>query len=148
MYTKALRLSRLRLNRSEQRVRRLDFLADHTATELLSTLPDQVLQLFDSVSSLPPLDPTAPTVQPLPDPSKRPWETSKAGYLNWAVGQLVSRSSELAPNSRGSLNVGNTVQQAASIGEAPDLKNALKEFDGHIQEDDRMDADIDADMAT
>lgn len=59
--------------------------------------------------------------QPLAHPGKRPWETSKAGYMNWAAKQLLARakgrSSDLIDSSISSL-----LATTASVGQVQDLE--------------------------
>ncbi|THG96909.1 hypothetical protein EW145_g7696, partial [Phellinidium pouzarii] len=62
------------------------------------------------------------TGAPLPDPSKRLWETSRTGYVNWAVGQLVARAKQSAPVEGGSTAVVNAAEYAAGVGEVHDVK--------------------------
>lgn len=49
--------------------------------------------MHEAMLTLPPLDPLSLPQVPV-EPGKRPWETSKTGYVNWAVGQLVEKSRE------------------------------------------------------
>ncbi|TDL22005.1 Mis12-domain-containing protein, partial [Rickenella mellea] len=145
MYTKAVRISATNLRRSEERVKRLDYLANPSTKDLLS-LPEQVLQLYESVSSLPHIDPTASAAATsrLPDPGRRQWETNKTGYVNWAVGQLVAKSKEQGSGG-GSTAVGNAVEQAYSVGEVGEVKGALSALEGTREGDDDEDMDMDAD---
>jgi kinetochore protein Mis12/MTW1 len=56
--------------------------------------PYQLSALHASTTELPELDPTSIaelTQFQLTDLGKRQWETSKTGFLNWAVDQLVAR---------------------------------------------------------
>lgn len=82
------------------------------------------MKMYDSISSLPPHDPTAFQL-PLPDPGKRPWETSKTGYLNWAVGQLLIRARDSGAGMEGIAAVGKAVEDAYAIGKSEDVKAAL-----------------------
>lgn len=50
--------------------------------------------MFSAVSSLPALTPestAAFTQLPLADPGKRPWETTKLAYFDWATKQLLTK---------------------------------------------------------
>jgi len=139
VYAKAERISRVGVHRSERRLRRLDYLAKNDA-ELLKTLPDQVVQLFESVASLPHVDPSTTALQQKPDPGKRLWETGKAGYINWSIGQLISKSKMQGPLHGGSIIVGNAVEQANAVGETQDIKDLLHNVSGgHNDEDENMD---------
>ena len=106
-------------------MRRLDYLAE-TDVKLLKSLPEQIVQLFESVASLPHVDPTTTALQQKPDPGKRLWETGKAGYINWSIGQLISKSKLQGPSSGGSIVVGNAVDQASAVGETQDIKHLLR----------------------
>ena len=60
--------------------------------------------MYASVSALPPadsLESMGSASAPTTEPGKRPWETSKTGYLNWAVGQLMERAKEKARGEKG-----------------------------------------------
>lgn len=55
--------------------------------------------MFLAVSSLPALTPestAALTQLPLADPGKRPWETNKSAYFEWATKQLLARIKQQA----------------------------------------------------
>lgn len=91
MYTKAFRISRLRLLSSRRKLARLAHL-DPTSPLLhaLTTLPPQITTLFETAAALPHMDGLGGALQmPVSDPSKRPWETGDVGYTNWAVQQMV-----------------------------------------------------------
>jgi len=135
MYTKAERISRVGVHRSERRLRRLDYLANSDA-EQLKTLPDQIVQLFESVASLPHADPSTTALQQKPDPGKRLWETGKAGYINWAIAQLISKSKMQRPSHAGSIIVGNAVEQASSVGDTQDIKSLLDNVSGGDNDED------------
>jgi kinetochore protein Mis12/MTW1 len=87
--------------------------------------------MYASVSSLPPLEPAviaSLTQFQLTDPGKRQWETSKSGYLNWAVGQLLSKARREEDDEIASGNSAVTASITASledIGTATDLRAAL-----------------------
>lgn len=116
--------------------------------EALETLPEQINDLFEGIVALPHIDPTATTALPLPDPSKRLWETNKTGYVNWAVGQLVSKTREQAQASGAaprSTIVENTLQMAQAIGEPKDMKGAANVVLGKVVEDDDSEVIVDDD---
>jgi kinetochore protein Mis12/MTW1 len=92
LYLRALRKSRIDLSCARSRQEKLAFL-DWDMLRALSTLPAQYDSMFAAVSNLPALDPASqsyPTM--VPDPSKREWETSLTGYLNWATKALLNRT--------------------------------------------------------
>jgi len=92
LYTRALLASTAQRRRAEHRLAQISMLKS-PSLPLFSALPTKVTGMYQSMSSLPALDPTSLPVA-LDEPGKRLWETSKTGYMNWAVGQLVERSRE------------------------------------------------------
>ena len=102
--------------------------------------------MYAEVSALPPADP--PDLSVVTEPGKRPWETSKTGYLNWAVGQLMERAKEKARGEQvqsgedgggdgaafaeGSAEVGAAVGAAYGVGRAEDVKAILKAVGGDL----------------
>ncbi|KAH0830347.1 hypothetical protein J3R83DRAFT_1739 [Lanmaoa asiatica] len=79
--------------RSEKQQNQLSFLQPSQLREL-GRVPDELENLFSAISSLPALTPestAALTQLPLADPGKRPWETSKSAYLDWATKQLLAK---------------------------------------------------------
>ncbi|KAI0360303.1 Mis12-domain-containing protein [Trametes cingulata] len=138
LYTRAVRRSAKDLEHARQRLERLSFLRAPQMQALLA-LPDEFHTMFDAVSSLPPLDPSDAALEPgvVPEPGKRPWETSKTGYLNWAVEQLMQRAKEKAKGEQGgssfgegSSAVGATAAAAYEAGSAQDVKALLEEIGG------------------
>lgn len=64
---------------------------------LLPALPDKLQSMHHAFSGLSALDDVtinALTQLHLTEPGKRQWETSKSGYLNWAVEQLLLKAKE------------------------------------------------------
>ena len=137
---------------------RLDRLAFLRAPQMhaLHDLPDELQAMYASVSALPPTDALDPgSAAPTTEPGKRPWETSKTGYLNWAVGQLMERAKEKARGEQvgedgaafaeGSAEVGAAVGAAYEVGRAEDVKAMLEAVggdtgaDGKGTDDERMD---------
>ena len=107
--------------------------------------------MYASVSALPPadsLESMGSASAPTTEPGKRPWETSKTGYLNWAVGQLMERAKEKARGEKGgegegggeggdgaafaegSAEVGAAVGAAYGVGRAEDVKAILDAMGG------------------
>jgi kinetochore protein Mis12/MTW1 len=72
----------------------------------------------------------------LVDPGKRPWETSKTGYVNWAVGQLVERTKEEEGRSggKGSSTFDALGAKVEDIGSADGLRGLLVKSDGAVSE--------------
>jgi kinetochore protein Mis12/MTW1 len=83
--------------------------------------------MYTTVSTLPPHDPASFQL-PLPDPGKRQWETSKTGYLNWAVSQLLVRGAGVS--GKGSSAVDKAVEGAYEVGKSDDVKAALQVVGG------------------
>ena len=50
--------------------------------------------MYQSMVSLPPLDPDANSMPQATEPGKRQWETNKTGYASWAVGQLLTKTGD------------------------------------------------------
>lgn len=75
--------------------------------------------MYKTVSSLPPLEPSFGLVD-LTESGKRQWETSKSGYVNWAVGRMLEKSDA---EGRGVDKVENL---ASEIGREEDLKSARR----------------------
>ncbi|PBL00956.1 Mis12-domain-containing protein [Armillaria gallica] len=122
--TKALHAIMNRERRSAKRLERLSFL-DTPALDVSAALPRKLMAMHSAVSNLPPMDPE--TIAALAqfqetDSGKRQWETSKTGYLNWAVGQLLSRSKAR----EGGGEVEGMTEQAAEIGQAEQLRQAFE----------------------
>jgi len=155
LYTRAVRTSSAQLARSRRRLDQLSFLRAPQVQALLS-LADEFHAMYSSVSSLPPIDPTFTAIEQaaLPEPGKRQWETSKTGYLNWAVEQLMRRAkehgqSEGAPT-EGSSAVGATAASAYGVASSLDVRAVLESMGdeeviaalrGEESDADRMDAD-------
>ncbi|KIY72336.1 Mis12-domain-containing protein [Cylindrobasidium torrendii FP15055 ss-10] len=89
---KAIHLTRGRNAIAKQRLQYLQPL-DIDMREIAS-LPSKLMALYNALLRLPDFDSGhAAAIQrlQLPDPGKRPWETGKIGYLNWAVEELVTQ---------------------------------------------------------
>lgn len=122
LYTRAVRKSRFQLKHSESRIDQITFLRS-PQLQILGALPASLTQMCNEVSSLPPHDPASFQL-PLPDPGKRPWETSKTGYLNWAVGQLLVRQGD--DGRKGGSAVARVAEVVRAVGKPEDVKGALK----------------------
>ncbi|KAI0824932.1 Mis12-domain-containing protein [Trametes gibbosa] len=138
LFTRAVHRSGRDLEHARGCLERLSFLSAPQMQTLLS-LPIEFHSMFDAVSSLPPVDPSSVVLEPgvAPGPGKRPWETSKTGYLNWAVEQLMQRAKENAKNEPGggSFGEGSSVVSAAAaaaydVGSAQDAKALLEQIGG------------------
>ncbi|KAG8217276.1 Mis12-domain-containing protein [Butyriboletus roseoflavus] len=93
LLTRSVRWSAALARRSETQLNQLSFLQSPQLREL-GQVPDELESMFLAISSLPALTPesTAALIQlPLADPGKRPWETSKSAYFDWATKQLLAR---------------------------------------------------------
>lgn len=123
--SRAVHVSAAQHRRAGSRLQRLQFL-ENASLESISGLSGQVEGMYETVSGLPSLD--RATVAELSqyqmsEPGKRQWETSKTGYLKWAVGQLIGR---IRAEGESSAVVSEIEQQAASIGSADDLQKAAE----------------------
>ena len=90
---------------------------------------------YETISSLPPYDPATASqlAAPLAEPGKRPWETSKTGYMNWAVLQLVSRAKG-GGQALGGSAVGTVADATARVGRVEDIKALLELASGVSQQ--------------
>ena len=127
LFSLSLRVSAAKRAQSESRLTKLAFLrSPHMQT--LHDLPAAFTQMYNAVSSLPEHDHAS--VTPPPDPGKRPWETSKTGYLNWAREQLVAKMKEGegpegVARGEGSSAVGALVATAYEVSKVDDVRAAL-----------------------
>ncbi|KIK71376.1 hypothetical protein GYMLUDRAFT_33529 [Collybiopsis luxurians FD-317 M1] len=92
LYIRALRASKQQRSYSERRYERLSSILAPEKFDTLAKLPSDLSTMYNLVSKLPPLDPALIATIPAPEPGKRDWETSKAGYTNWAASQLLARA--------------------------------------------------------
>lgn len=106
--------------------------------DTLQAIPPQFLNLHSSMVSLPLPDPSLLAVAQA-QAGKRPWETSKAGYLNWATERLLVKTKEEGDDGgNGSARVGRVVEAARSIGSAGDLRLASEAAEGfEVAEEDQ-----------
>lgn len=93
--------------------------------DLLGTLPQKLTDIYQSASSLSPMDSSVPIT--LVDPGKQPWETSKTGYANWAVGQLVKRTKmgPGEPSEKGNSRFDVLSAKVQEIGDADELRGLV-----------------------
>lgn len=127
LFTIAVRKSAIQRSQSEKRLERLQFLRA-PQVQTLRSLPDDFLAMYDAVTSLPPHDPSSAAEQlsiPLPEPGKRLWETNKAGYVNWAIEQLLLRTKERDQGGSSSA-VGAVATAAGGIGTADDVRATVQ----------------------
>lgn len=98
--------------------------------QTLIQLPYEFMAMYNAVASLPPHDPSAADQVGIPpsEPGKRPWETSKTGYLNWAIEQLLSKAKERGQD-EGSSAVGVVANTAFGVAQPEDVKAALQAFE-------------------
>ncbi|PPQ81772.1 hypothetical protein CVT25_013684 [Psilocybe cyanescens] len=145
LLTRAIRTSSRQLTRAENRFSRVSSLSlplsdspDSSSLDKLHSLPPKFLQMYRTLSSLPPLDsiPSAiSTSTNTTEAGKRQWETSHTGYVNWALGRLVARTAgEGGPTADGegggaaTAAVDRLDRTATSIGSGDDLRRALEVF--------------------
>ncbi|KAF9811490.1 hypothetical protein IEO21_06574 [Rhodonia placenta] len=137
LFSRAVRSSNAQLAHSKARLEQLSFIRSPQLQEL-GSLADEFLAMYNAVSALPPIDPASTAIEqaPLPEPGKRPWETSKMGYFNWAVGQLMLRAKEHAKGEgdfgAGSSAVGAAAAAAYDVANVQDVKGALEAIAGQV----------------
>jgi kinetochore protein Mis12/MTW1 len=134
LYVRARYASTARRRRAEHRLSQLSLLKS-PSLNLLSTIPQKLTEMYQSASSLPPMDSSSLPIM-LVDPGKRPWETSKTGYVNWAVGQLVERTKEEEGRSsdKGSSTFDALSVKVEDIGSADGLRGLLVKSDGAVSD--------------
>ncbi|KAG6332243.1 hypothetical protein ID866_6844 [Astraeus odoratus] len=121
--TRSARLSAAKARRREKTLADLSFLQNPQLRQL-GQVADQFEAMFATITTLPSLTPetTAALTQfPIADPGKRPWETSKAGYFDWATKQLLARVKQHSSD-MGDSAVGSLAQLTSAVGRAQDLK--------------------------
>lgn len=138
LYTRAVAKSATQLTHSHNCLQKLDFLRSPQLQAMLA-LPPEFLAMYLSISALPPPNESIDT-EPLsvaaPEPGKRPWETSRTGYVNWAIEQLLARTKarkygtdgdDATPGEASSV-VGQMAAAAHGIATAENMKAALDEI--------------------
>lgn len=132
LLTRSIRLSAALALRSEKQQNQLSFLQSPQLREL-SQVPDQLENMFSAVSSLPALTPestAALTQLPLVDPGKRPWETSKAAYFDWATKQVLAKVKPQTSGT-GDTTIAALAKLSDSIAKSRDM-NALVETSAEL----------------
>ncbi|KAF9073892.1 Mis12 protein-domain-containing protein [Rhodocollybia butyracea] len=124
LYRRALRASKQQRARSERRFERLSSILDTEKLNGLAEIPAQLNAMYNAVSKLPPLDPALVATLPPPEDGKPEWETSKAGYLNWATAQLLARA-RADEGVQGSSAVDDMIRNITEIGQADELRRAV-----------------------
>lgn len=125
LFSLAVRKSAAQRAHSERRLERLAFLQSPQMQNLIQ-MPEQFIEMFDAVSNLPPHDPSANqfAIQ-VTEPGKRPWETSRTGYFNWAIEQLLLRAKE-KDQSGGTSTMSTIAANVEGIANPEDLKSVLR----------------------
>ncbi|KAF9440421.1 hypothetical protein P691DRAFT_767790 [Macrolepiota fuliginosa MF-IS2] len=98
----------------------------HPSLDTLATLPHKFDTMYDTCSSVEPLD--AATISTLTqvelsEPGKRSWESTKSGYLKWATERLLAKAKE---GEGGSGEVTNLVDRMEQVGRAERLRKAIE----------------------
>ncbi|KAF8231169.1 hypothetical protein L208DRAFT_1362514 [Tricholoma matsutake] len=126
LYTRARHASAAQRRKAERRLSRLSMLKS-PSLDLLNIIPHKLTAIYQSASSLPPMDSSSMPVT-LVDPGKRPWETNKAGYVNWAVRQLVERTKEEEgkPTGKGNSKFDVLSAKVEDIGSSDGLKRLVE----------------------
>lgn len=98
--------------------------------------------MHENISGLAPLDASTVAMMSqfqMSDVGKRQWETSKAGYLKWAVNQLMARARGAGEDSS---SVHEMRRNAEELGQAEDLKSAEEAARTHRDHDPVADVDM------
>ncbi|KAJ3506945.1 hypothetical protein NLJ89_g6577 [Agrocybe chaxingu] len=95
---------------------------DGSTLETLHELPPRFVEMYNTLSSLPPLD--TPASVETTEAGKRPWETSKTGYMNWALGRLLTKGADEGEGA-GHLAVDKLDKAASMVGTSEELRRAL-----------------------
>jgi len=127
LLTRANRTSARQLSQAEARLSQLSSLtiSFNTPGSMLNTLqelPPKFLEMYRTLSSLPPLE-TLPTAVDLSEPGKRQWETSKTGYMNWVLGRLLVKGETKEGMGHGAVDKIDLT--ASEIGTGEELRCAL-----------------------
>ncbi|KAI0070123.1 Mis12-domain-containing protein [Panus rudis PR-1116 ss-1] len=140
VFNHAVQKSALQRSQSEKRLQRLSFL-NQPQLKSLSSLPPAFHAMYEAVANLPPHEVENTSVlPPIVEPGKRPWETSRSGYLSWAIDTLVNKASR--DGSSSSAAVGKTAEEISQVGSSLDIKGALDALgDGRHQDQDQESMD-------
>jgi len=131
---KSIKTASFQLTRAESRYQAISALAppSSSALDTMANLPPKLLEMYQVVASLPPLDVNPTADQAQLKSGKRQWETSKNGYVNWAVGRLLAKSDgsntetgNIMP-AQGHFAVGQVQSLTQGIGATGDFKHALE----------------------
>lgn len=131
LYTRAVHKSSIQAARAQRHLQQLSFLQSlvTSPSQPLSALPPHISELFNAIQHLPALDLSRAEVPPS-DPAKRQWEIGKAGYMSWAISQLIERARSMEAEksdkeTEGSVMASALVEEANAIGRPEDVKDAL-----------------------
>lgn len=86
----------------------------------INAVPNELQELLERVQSLPPIP--APTLAPT-DPTKRPWQLSHTGYLDWAVKTNIERSGLLNEKDSRLMDMEVDVERTGKLG---DMEAAMR----------------------
>jgi kinetochore protein Mis12/MTW1 len=122
---RSVKTSARQLAHAETRLAQLSALAspDGTALDTLHALPPKLLAMYTTLAALPALD--VPPAVDLAEPGKRQWETSRSGYMNWALGRLLVRSELQQGAGVGHGAVDKIDRAAAAVGSGEELRRAV-----------------------
>ncbi|KAF5384692.1 hypothetical protein D9757_006241 [Collybiopsis confluens] len=125
LYKRAYRTSKQQRAHSERRFEQLSSILVPEKLDTLARLPSDLRTMYDSVSKLPPLDPALIATLPAAEPGKHEWETSKAGYTNWATVQLLART-KTDQGAQASSMVDQMIRKMSEVGDAGQLRKAVE----------------------
>lgn len=123
----AVRISSVRRRRAAQR---LNNLLSHLPSSLgkLGSVPSKITDMAEIIYSIQPLEPpivASHAQPPQPEVGRRPWESSKTGYVNWVIAKLVEKARELGKEG----DVNNLQAGAEAVAKVEILKVALNELE-------------------
>ncbi|KAF9442752.1 hypothetical protein P691DRAFT_680857 [Macrolepiota fuliginosa MF-IS2] len=121
---RAVRASGSQRRRAEQRLEQLSILG-HPSVDTLKNLPRKLEVMYGRCSSLFPFDAamlSALSQVELSEPGKRPWESTKTGYLKWAIEQL----SKVGGKGGKQGEVDGLVMRTDQVGSTDHLRRAIK----------------------
>ncbi|KAH9480239.1 Centromere protein mis12 [Psilocybe cubensis] len=144
LLTRAIRTSSRQLARAESRLSQLSSLSvpstfddpGSSSLDKLHSIPPKFLQMYTTMSSLPPTDTITPPTSSAgttTEVGKRQWETSHTGYVNWALSRLVSRTARSGTSTvdgggggASTVAVDRLDAMASEIGTGDSLRRALE----------------------
>lgn len=91
-------------------------------------MPSKITDMAETIYSIQPLEPpivASHAQPPQPEVGRRPWESSKTGYVNWVVAKLVEKARELGKEG----DVNDLQAEAEAVAKVEILRAALNELE-------------------